>query len=416
MGKIFKKVVSLLLGAILGITSILATVVTAGYYMYSELPIGSIVGNEEDLGDLGNFSVEDILDLLQQGSTAPENYTIADLKEKYGFDLIGLINGFGGGEPLIDENDKQFIADLESVSIFTLFSEEGLSRFLADLPAGVILGFIPEETFLSKAERDKLRNYSVGQLLATDEVTGQIGIISAISEIKVGGVLPSMFEDVGGGEYRAKDGEGGILNLIANVEFGAIIDIISGKSTVGDEFVEGGLSSIGEMTMGDLLGAVVGEESDLANKINGLFNGVQLKDLFEQDLATGSYKFVVDKLLDNVKIGAILGYEKGEDGTWLKKDENGELVPVEGLMETVASLDLTTIFHIITSDAPVADKIRDALLVVGDVSVGDIFALLGYEENDGEWQDKSGEPVHKLYHLICKDGKAQTLEEIFGIE
>ena len=30
-------------------------------------------------------------------------------------------------------------------------------------------------------------------------------------------------------------------------------------------------------------------------------------------------------------------------------------------------------------------------------------------------RDKSGEPVHKLYHLICKDGKAQTLEEIFGI-
>ena len=31
-------------------------------------------------------------------------------------------------------------------------------------------------------------------------------------------------------------------------------------------------------------------------------------------------------------------------------------------------------------------------------------------------RDASGEPVHKLYHLICKDGKAQTLEEIFGIE
>ena len=24
-------------------------------------------------------------------------------------------------------------------------------------------------------------------------------------------------------------------------------------------------------------------------------------------------------------------------------------------------------------------------------------------------------PVYKMYHLICKDGKAQTLEEIFGI-
>ena len=31
-------------------------------------------------------------------------------------------------------------------------------------------------------------------------------------------------------------------------------------------------------------------------------------------------------------------------------------------------------------------------------------------------RDADGSPVYKLYHLICKDGKAQTLEEIFGIE
>lgn len=31
-------------------------------------------------------------------------------------------------------------------------------------------------------------------------------------------------------------------------------------------------------------------------------------------------------------------------------------------------------------------------------------------------RDADGTPVYKLYHLICKDGKAQTLEEIFGIE
>lgn len=30
-------------------------------------------------------------------------------------------------------------------------------------------------------------------------------------------------------------------------------------------------------------------------------------------------------------------------------------------------------------------------------------------------QDEDGDPVYKLYHLICQGGKAQTLEEIFGI-
>lgn len=31
-------------------------------------------------------------------------------------------------------------------------------------------------------------------------------------------------------------------------------------------------------------------------------------------------------------------------------------------------------------------------------------------------KDSDGNPVYKMYHLICKDGKAQTLEEIFGKE
>jgi len=30
-------------------------------------------------------------------------------------------------------------------------------------------------------------------------------------------------------------------------------------------------------------------------------------------------------------------------------------------------------------------------------------------------KDEDGQPVYKMYHLICEDGKAQTLEEIFGI-
>ena len=30
-------------------------------------------------------------------------------------------------------------------------------------------------------------------------------------------------------------------------------------------------------------------------------------------------------------------------------------------------------------------------------------------------QDENGDPVYKLYHLICQGGKAQTLEEIFGV-
>ena len=43
MGKIFKKLIALLLGAVMGITAIVATAVTSVYYLYGELPIISVV-------------------------------------------------------------------------------------------------------------------------------------------------------------------------------------------------------------------------------------------------------------------------------------------------------------------------------------------------------------------------------------
>ncbi len=413
MGKIFKRIVSLLLGSILGISSILATVFTSAYYMYSELPVGGIIAGENDdtLGDLGDMSIEDIIAFLNKGTEAPENFTIADLRDKYGFDIIGLINGLGGSEPIIDPNDKQFLADIESLSVFKIFTEEGLSGFLSDLPVGVVLGFIPEDTLLSKAERDKLRSYSVGQLIATDEATGELGIMSAIGEVKLGGVFPSLFEDGDmDGNYTAKDG--GILNLIANVEFGGIIDVVTKKSTIGEEIVEGGLSDIGGMTVGDIMENVMGEGNELAGTLNNLFNGMQIKDMFEKDVATGEYKFVEDKLLDNIKVGAVLGYEKDEDGVWHEKGEDGELgKPVTGLLEEIASLDLTTLYHVITGEGTATEKIHDILLVVGDLSVGDVFETLGYTKDGDEWLKKDGTPVESELLKVLFD---ISIEDIVG--
>ena len=47
------------------------------------------------------------------------------------------------------------------------------------------------------------------------------------------------------------------------------------------------------------------------------------------------------------------------------------------------------------------DFARDQTVIAACIAVG---------------RDDDGSPVYKLYHLICKNGKAQTLEEIFGIE
>ncbi|MBE5742916.1 MAG: hypothetical protein E7360_06360, partial [Clostridiales bacterium] len=420
MGKIFKKLIALLLGAVMGITSIVATAVTSVYYLYGEFPIVSVLvpddgdattDKKDALGDLNDYSLEDVLALFNKGIAAPENFTIADLEEKYGLNIVELLNSLGSKDkPLVDTTDSEFLNDLKSVSIFTLFSGEGMDRFLADLPVSVVLGFIPEDTILAKEERAKLRGYSVGQLMSTDELTGQLGVLSALSEIKLGGIIPQMFEKGEDGNYVAKEGNPNFLNLLANVEFGAITNVATGKTSFGDELVDGGFSSLGDLSVGDVVSTFVEGDAEIAKTLDGLFNGMTFDELFEKDATTGKNKFVLDKLLDNVKVGAVLGYVKDEEGDWCEKAEDGTAgKPVNGLLEKIASLDLTTLVHAFTEGGETADKIHKALLVFGDISVGDVFETLGYSQSeDGTWLKKDGAPVKSplltaLFDISIKD-------------
>ena len=385
MGKIFRRIVCFLLGMIFGITASTASIAGTVYYLYGNVTVEDVADNVDGLGDLNKYSAEDIVGFLQKAMESPENYTLKDLEDKMGVDVVKLVNNIAGKDIIKKggENDK-YVDDLKAVSFFTLFTNQGFSKFISDLPVGALLAFIPDN-LISEQERAKLRRYTVGQMISDDEYTGQKGVFSALRDISLGGILPTMFDYVDG-EYVVKDESNKPLELLANVKMGAIIDsFVTKTSDIPAEIVEGGLSSIGNSTIGELLSKVVSDEK-VTDQVNSLFNGMKVREMFTKN-AEGKYVFAIENLTDNVRIGGVIGYTyNAADGKWY--EDKAFTKPVKGILKILSSLDVTTLYLAVKDkEATTAQKVQKILNAFGEFSVGDVFETIGFEKNeaDGLW-------------------------------
>ena len=436
MSKLFKRLMCLLLGIVIGISATVGSIATSVYYLYGNVTVTDILPDDKDrlkdmLGDIGNYSAEDIVALFSKAIKAPENYTIADLERDYGLNLVDLINQVAG-KNVIDTDDpdnKPYIDDLKSISLFALLSgQTNFNAFLSDIPLGALLSFIPAETILDKEQREKLRKYSVGSLLATDENTNLPVALDALSDLTVGGVLTNAYEKVGN-EYRAKEGQPQALNLVANVKLGGLLSPLTGKTTFGDELVGGGLSSIGALTLGDLYRKIGGENSEeLAGRLDGFLtdadgNPVKIRDLFAKDISDGNdhYRFVLDKLLDSIKLGTFIGFSR-KDGKWVATDGEGNDTEVTGLLSFLADLNITDLYHALTDSGSTSDRIHRIILVFGDLTVGHVFETLGFKRDEsGKWTKPDGtefksELAEKLLDFSVRDIFGDEDQELTGTQ
>ena len=436
MSKLFKRLMCLLLGIVIGISATVGSIATSVYYLYGNVTVTDILPDDKDrlkdmLGDIGNYSAEDIVALFSKAIKAPENYTIADLERDYGLNLVDLINQVAG-KNVIDTDDpdnKPYIDDLKSISLFALLSgQTNFNAFLSDIPLGALLSFIPAETILDKEQREKLRKYSVGSLLATDENTNLPVALDALSDLTVGGVLTNAYEKVGN-EYRAKEGQPQALNLVANVKLGGLLSPLTGKTTFGDELVGGGLSSIGALTLGDLYRKIGGENSEeLAGRLDGFLtdadgNPVKIRDLFAKDISDGNdhYRFVLDKLLDSIKLGTFIGFSR-KDGKWVATDGEGNDTEVTGLLSFLADLNITDLYHALTDSGSTSDRIHRIILVFGDLTVGHVFETLGFKRDEsGKWIKPDGtefksELAEKLLDFSVRDIFGDEDQELTGTQ
>ena len=252
MTKLFKRIVSLILGVIIGIVSVSGALVAAAYYLYTRITVGDMTENryKESLGDVNEFSISDLVNYVLAARLSPESYTFRDMQDSLNFDVVALINALGGdGSEVIktgeDGKNMPYVEDLRSVSIFTLLTSDGFKKFIEDLPAGAFLSFVDPEVALDYEARAYLRSYTIGDLISVDEETGFSGYVTALSKVSVGSVLSSLFDSDGNGGYVVREGLNQAFDLLANVEFGAVLNILKGDYDLGAEIVEGGLKTLG---------------------------------------------------------------------------------------------------------------------------------------------------------------------------
>lgn len=414
MTKIFKCVVCALLGIIIGITATFGAMTAAVYYAYGNVTVGGMTGDKykDELGDLNKFSVEDLLGLIQKGKNNPSNYTFRDLEERYGFDLVGFINKLGGGnEPVIptDGSNAKYVEELKDVSVFTLLSGDGFQKFIDDLPFGAVLSFIPSSTLFTEAERVKLRRYTVGDMLKKDPVTGGAGIVEILRNVKVGGVIPALYEyDETENRYKVKDGYYKGLDLIGNAELDSFINVVTGKTDWATEFAEGGLSELGATSVGEAIKLLGVNDEKITSRIDASLSSMSVRDLLRKNYETGKYDFVIENLVGSISIGGMLGYTY--DGGWYKDAEKTQ--KVEGLLAVISSLDFRRAYNILTSESDAWEKARGLALCFGDMSVGDFLETMGYAKDDatGKWLKGEKELKTEFFSRMAD----MSVGELFG--
>lgn len=372
MSGLFRRFTAFLLGMLFGVVSLIGGVGVGVYWAYKN--VKPLRGIEEPIGDIKNSTIEQLAELVVQATQNPDEYTLARIEKEYGLDIAGVLKTAGVDVSATKDND---LKALENVSILSFLS--GMDKFLGSIRVRALYVFIPTVTgqslddLLSREAQATLGDLTVWELINSAEGSEELGFLSAIKKLKLGSLLPSVFDaaydEVAHKYTYSVKGDSasqlGILNLVADVEFGAIIDVASGADVV-TELVEGDLLTIGKMKIAEVLdtiASVTGKEiADEIAKYTRTFGSLEVRDLFLKNEA-GKYVFNADKLISSVELGYVVGYEKGEDGEWVDKDGK----KADGLLGVLAKLNIG---DVLKGDG---DVIKTIEAVAGDMTIETVF-------------------------------------------
>lgn len=426
--KFFKGFLLVFLGFVIGLLSVAGAVVGGLWYAYTKVTVGTVTGNQykEEIGDVNEFTLSDMVNLARSASAAPDNYTFRKLDEKYRFDLVALINKLGGNIIESGENgeNEPYIDDLRSVSLFKLTSSGGFKNFLDELPMGAILSFMKPTALFDYDARAKLRAYTVGDMTKTDEETGKAGYVTALGDVSVGSVLPALFEKAEDGSYRVKNEteSNKIMTLLSNVRLGGLLNATTSDYDFGKEVVEGGFSYMGNMPVDEFFESL-GMRGEFVKRLTVALDGKKFGDLFSKDPETGKYNFGADEVLEDIKLGELLGYEQKDDGKWYKSD--GTVVEEHGAEGQISkSMFSASLKTLMAEDFEIADLFEDVYLggLMGlyrcaEVD-GEIVCELGHGDGEhtlGGWYSKKevgGETVYTLENAVTQRVADKAMSDV----
>lgn len=382
MGSFFRRAVSFTLGAIFGITATVSGVAGGAFWAYKNVkPVEKVVENKnvEGLGDIETASVEELLNLLASAVENPDEYTISRLEQEYNVDLNAFLSSLGINPE--DANEK----DLEALKQTPIFSvTEGINQLLKGVKFRALYVFSPKilgkniDDVLSKEAQEKLGEYTIYSIMEKDPVTGELGIMKALKTLKLGALLPLQYDATFNADkheyiYTPKT-DNDTLELLANVYIGTVFDIVKGKK-ITDEIVDGGLKSIGEMTLKSFLSSIFGLSGAMTENLGHKLNAcgdLLVKDMFVK--ADGGYVMSYEKLEKELKVGYLFNNYLGQDGNWyIDKDCT---VLATGVVKALSEINLYELMQ--NKD----DKLEMLDSVFGEVTFGELLQSVGSTLSD----------------------------------
>ena len=434
MANFTRRMLAFFLGMIFSFVLVVGGIVGGGYWAFKNLSLKDVGVEEDTLGELSSLTFEEWASFMVEIKKDPQGLTVKEL-EKKGLSVDSILKLLKVDPEKVDEKDLNSFRDL---AIGALFSGDGMY----EVNMGVIFMFLPKDAetgkypIFSEGARNRLRQYTLGDLLAKDSQNA--GFSSVLRSMKIGSVLSSVYEEtIDGGDYVYTAEDMG-LNLLANLEMGVLTDMSEGtQMDLGYEVKEGYLSSLAGKEIAEIIASFGAKTEDaFKEKYEGLslVSGVLLGDLFIFDEELDAYALTIDPLFNLLSVGKLMGV------TLCTKTES---CPVH---EDVADCDGELYEGDTVSTKPALEKVlltNLASLNVVDMLGGlDIAVLLegmyfglamgnsqcnntekcpvhGTEdcgENAGKWYDGDGHELGKLFGDISSYTMVDALEGHFDIE
>ncbi len=368
MSGILRRIAALLLGVIVGVAG-------GVFWSYQNIKPLQMIGKNDivDGTEISDASVEELAELIVKATKNPDEFSFARLEKEYGIDLKKILKQAGIDTENANEEDMNALQNISLLSIMN-----GAESFLDNIKLRALYVILPSvmdkdlDEILSKEAQATLGDYTLWQLLNSDAATEELGLITALKALKVGALLPSVFDanynaDKHEYTYTVKeDSSLKVLNLIADVPLKGVIDLANGADPV-KSLMEGELRVLGDKPLTEALStlfSIAGSETQKKlDRFTRVLGDSKLSDLFT--LKGDKYVLTFDKVVEEIDFGYIFGFEKGKDGTWYKDATMTE--PVDGLLEMLANLDLKALT---TADG---DVIKTINAVIGDMSITTVF-------------------------------------------
>ena len=407
MSRVFRRIVSFLLGFVMGICSIAGALVGGAYWAYKNVSLEMVGADQEGFGDFNTMPIQEHVETLKDMMDNPQNYSIEDLEEAFGFDLETVLKGFGLELKNETADEKANVDAMKEINLAYLFTD-GFDAFLDTVSPRVLFNWLPDD-LLSYGTRARLAQYSMKDLLNEDPVTGNLGLVDALSAVKVGGLFPSMYAETYDKNkhayiYTANDGDKAYLDLIGNFNVGSLVSSFTDERTSFlNEFLSGRMTDISQKPLDELLyelfSAFNAEMAQTVKDYAKTLGGKTISDLFIYT-EDGRYEFSADTLFKNIKLGYLVGLtEKG--GEWYDGEQKAS-----GLKSLIANFSIYSLYEAIQSgkeSGNMSQAIIDNLCYqFGDLSIGTFLSeFMGYvQDENGKWVAGDGGKTMNLLSAL----------------